>query len=97
MHMSHDEIAKLNKRFDDLEQAASERERKHDQAHKQFGVQMKEISDQNKRQFQMLEPMYKIFVPIQGFSSITMWILKALILIGAGFGVIYGAIKWLKA
>jgi predicted nucleotidyltransferase len=56
-----------------------------------------EIFEQNKRQFQMLEPMHKIFVSAQGFSGVTGSILKGLILLGAGIGVIYGLIKYLKA
>ena len=57
---------------------------------------IKEIVEQNKRQFQMLEPLYKIFTNATGFGSISIVILKTLVLIGAGFGVVYAAIKWLK-
>lgn len=43
-----------------------------------------------------LEPVHKVFDSITGFNSITVWILKGLILIGAGVGVIYGLVKYLK-
>lgn len=43
-----------------------------------------------------LNPMYEIFTGVKGFNNISVWILKALILIGAGIGVIYGMIRWLK-
>ena len=43
-----------------------------------------------------LNPMFEIFTNVKSFSCITTWILKALILIGAGVGVIYGVIKYLK-
>ena len=57
---------------------------------------IKAISEQNKRQFQMLEPMFKIFTSVSGFQNISSIILKTIILIGAGIGVVYGALKWLK-
>lgn len=42
------------------------------------------------------EPMYQIFESVSGFNQIAIWILKGLIMIGAGIGVIYGAIKYLR-
>lgn len=58
---------------------------------------IQDIIEQNKRQFQMLEPMYKIFTGVSSFGDISVWILKGLILVGAGMGVIYAFIKWLKS
>ena len=43
-----------------------------------------------------LEPVYKVFESVTGFNSISVWILKGLVLIGAGIGVVYGFIKFLK-
>lgn len=52
--------------------------------------------EQHKEVMTMLEPMAKIFESVTGFNGVAVWILKALILIGAAFGVFWGAIKWLK-
>jgi hypothetical protein len=97
LSMSNDELKNLTHRLDEIIKDGQDREKKHDLAHKQFTVQMTEISNQNKRQFQMLEPMYNIFTSVKGFNGISVWILKALILIGAGVGVLYGLIKYLKS
>jgi len=43
-----------------------------------------------------LEPVHKVFDSVTGFNSISVWILKGLIMLGAGIGVIYGFIKFLK-
>lgn len=43
-----------------------------------------------------LEPVHKVFDSVTGFNSIAVWILKGLILIGAGVGVVTGFILWLK-
>lgn len=44
-----------------------------------------------------LDPVYTVFESVTGFNAIAVWILKALILLGAGIGVVYGFIKFLKA
>jgi hypothetical protein len=99
--MSHDELVKLNHRLDeiykDLSRDAFSREAKHQQAHEGILAQIREISEQNKRQFQMLEPIYKIFTNVKGFNGITSWLLKTIILLGAAVGAIYGFFKWLKS
>lgn len=43
-----------------------------------------------------LDPMYSIFTNAKGFGDISVWILKALVLLGAGIGVVIASIKWLK-
>lgn len=62
----------------------------------QVEKQISEIFEQNKRQFQMLEPMYNIFTSVKGFNGISAVILKAIVMIGAGVGVVYALLKWLK-
>lgn len=44
-----------------------------------------------------LDPMYEIFFSVKGFNGVAVWILKALILLGAALGVVYGFIKYLKS
>lgn len=43
-----------------------------------------------------LEPIHKMFDSVSGFNKISVWILKALVLFGAGLGVIYGALEWIR-
>ena len=43
-----------------------------------------------------LDPMYMIFVNAKGFGNVAVWMLKAMVLVGAGLGVLYAFIKWLK-
>lgn len=43
-----------------------------------------------------LEPVHQVFESVTGFNSIAVWILKALVLFGAGLGVIWTLIKYLK-
>lgn len=43
-----------------------------------------------------MEPVYKVFENVSGFNSITIWILKGLILLGAGISVIWGFLKYIK-
>lgn len=99
--MSHDEMDKLHLRLDqiykDIVTSIEAKEKEHQAQHKIINESMDKISEQNKRQFQMLEPMYKIFKNVSGFNSISVWILKGLALLGAGLGVVYALIKWLRA
>lgn len=43
-----------------------------------------------------LEPVHRVFESVSGFNQTAVWILKGLILLGAGMGVIYGLIRYLK-
>jgi hypothetical protein len=43
-----------------------------------------------------LEPVHQIFESVTGFNNIAIWLLKALVLLGAGIGVVYGFLKYLK-
>jgi chromosome segregation ATPase len=43
-----------------------------------------------------LEPLHEVFNSVTGFSWVSISILKTLILIGAGVGVIWGCIQYLK-
>ncbi len=95
--MSDQEISDLNRRLEQLSKDGQDRERKHDLAHQNFDKKMDEIVAQNKRQFQMLEPMYKIFTSVQGFNGISAVLIKGIIALGAAGAVIYGVIKWLKS
>ena len=96
MTMSTDEVTNFNKRFDELAKDGQDRERKHDEAHKEMMRLIKDVSEQNKRQFQMLEPMYTIFTSVKGFNGISAALLKGIIIVGAAGGVVYGIIKWLR-
>lgn len=51
-----------------------------------------QIADIQKKQ----EPVTQIFESVTGFNAIAVWILKALIMLGAAMGVIYGFIQYLK-
>jgi ferritin-like metal-binding protein YciE len=64
---------------------------------------LKSISDEQalvRKEFQeykqQMEPIKEIFESVSGFNSIAVWILKGLLLFGAGIGMIYGFIKFLK-
>ncbi len=99
--MDLDEATKLHLQIDrvysDLIRSINDKESAHIKSHKEMIDQIQAVSEQNKRQFQMLEPMYKLFENVSGFNSIAVWILKGLALIGAGLGVLYAFLKWLKA
>ena len=43
-----------------------------------------------------LDPIYDIFTSVKGFNGVAVWIIKALIMFGAGIGIIYGFIHWLR-
>lgn len=43
-----------------------------------------------------VDPIYTVFSNVKNFNSVTIWILKALILLGTAMGLVYGAIKWIK-
>jgi hypothetical protein len=55
-----------------------------------------EVKSELKEYKEKLEPMYKVFASVNGFNAISVWIFKALILLGAGIGVVYGFIKWIR-
>ncbi len=44
-----------------------------------------------------LKPIQELFTSAVGFDKISVWILKALVAVGAGVGVIYAFLKWLKS
>ena len=64
--------------------------------HEQLIKRLDSIDKRFKSVEDKLNPMYEIFVGAQGFNKISVWILKALILVGAGVGIVYGFIKYLK-
>jgi hypothetical protein len=69
---------------------------KSDNHHKELLNRLNAIEDRFTAIEQKLDPMYQIFDSVSGFNNIAVWILKALILFGAGIAVIVGAIKYLK-
>ena len=58
--------------------------------------EQKEVRRELQEYKEKLEPVHKIFESVNGFNSIMIWFLKALILFGAGTGIIWGFIQYLK-
>ncbi len=57
---------------------------------------LRNILDTQSTMQENLEPIHEMFNNVSGFNQIAVWILKALVLFGAGLGVVYGAIEWLR-
>lgn len=57
---------------------------------------LRNILDTQSTMQENLEPIHEMFNSVSGFNQIAVWILKALVLFGAGLGVVYGAIEWLR-
>lgn len=94
--MQPEDLRQLNRRFDEIVRDGNKREEAHTMAHEKLSDQIEKISDQNKRQAEMLVPIAKIFNSVQGFNGIAIWILKAIILFGAALTAVYGIMKWLR-
>lgn len=62
---------------------------------------IRELKESNDAQFISLnakvDPMYQLFSNATGFNNVSIIILKGLLLLGAGVGVVIAFIKWLKA
>lgn len=43
-----------------------------------------------------LNPMYELFTDVKSFNNVTRALVKAVILFGAGVGVLYGLLRWIK-
>jgi hypothetical protein len=43
-----------------------------------------------------VDPLYEIFVDMNGFNKVLVASLKYLGLLGVGFGVVYGFIRWIR-
>lgn len=87
--MSTEQIHQILKRLDEQDKKAQERV---DEQHKTYLIIRNDIANlQND-----LKPIHEVFESVTGFNSIAVWILKALILLGAGIGVVFGFISWLK-
>lgn len=83
--MSEQQITQILKRMDDQDRVLqSIRQEQRDAKAKIETLETK------------LEPLHKVFDSVTGFNSIAVLILKGLILIGAGVGVVTGFIVWLK-
>ena len=70
----------------------------------EFAEHLRQISANQTKIFEILErlqaqndEMYAIFDKSKGFWSVSGTILKAVILISAGAGVLFGWVKWLKS
>lgn len=59
-------------------------------------IYRQQMQRQHQEIMAMLSPMSTIFKSVTGFNGVAVWILKAIVLFGAGLGVLWGAIKWLK-
>ena len=49
-----------------------------------------------KKELKEMEPIKTAFNNVMGFDQVSMWILKFLVSLGAGIGVLYALVKWLK-
>lgn len=83
--MSEQQIQQILKRMDDQDKVLQSIRQEQGEAKKKIEVLEAK-----------LEPVHKVFDSVSGFNSIAVWILKGLIMLGAGIGVIYGLIKYLK-
>lgn len=44
-----------------------------------------------------LDPMYVVFSQAKGFNAVAVWLLKTIVVIGAGITVILALLKWLRS
>ena len=84
-----EQFQELNKNFEDSKNAYFIALRDVRKDIKDFHERIDEIQTK-------LEPMYEIFENVSRFNRVTIYLLKAVIMIGAGLGVLYGFIKYLK-
>lgn len=87
--MSDEQIKQILKRLD-AQDAASEA--RTEEQYKTFLIIRNDISNLQRE----MEPIHALFDSVSGFNKISVWILKGLVLLGAGIGVVYGFIKYLK-
>ena len=67
-----------------------------DTPHEQLIKRLDAITERLDTMEAKINPMYEIFTSVKGFNGVARWIIKALIMLGAGIGIIYSLIKWLK-
>ena len=96
-------LQRLAKQDADLLAYREEREKMDQEradAYGQFAIFVKDGLDKNNRKIDALsdevQPIIRLTKNVQGFDNVSVWILKALIMVGAGIGVVYGFISWLK-
>lgn len=105
--MSEEQINKILKRLDqqdaDLAYYRQEREKMDEERAGSYGEFAKFVCNRldatNAKLdglYEEVQPVIKLTKNVQGFDNVSVWILKALIMVGAGIGVIYGFISWLK-
>ena len=87
--MSDQQIQQILKRLDQQDKAALERI---DEQHKTFLMIRNDIANLQEE----MKPIHALFDNVTGFNRISVWILKGLVLIGAGVGVVYGFIRFLR-
>lgn len=62
---------------------------------KRLDQQDKALSDISKKLTEF-EPVKQAFDNVMGFDKVAMWALKGLALLGAGLGVLYAFINWIR-
>lgn len=87
--MSDQQIQQILKRLDEQDKKAQERV---DEQHKTYLIIRNDIANLQED----MKPIHALFDNVTGFNRISVWILKGLVLLGAGVGVVYGFIKFLK-
>src|SRR3954466_11355628 len=99
--MSDDAIKDINLRLDkfyeDTFRDNKTRDDQHKREHAAIMAKVGEVVDQNKGQFQIIEPTAKGFTSVKGFNGVAVWLIKGIIGIAAAVGIIYGFIKYLKS
>lgn len=80
---------RLDQFYKDMFKDAQEREKRHNEVHIEM---LKKIDGLSKQ----LEPVTELFDNVGGFKQVSLSIIKGIIAIGAGVGVIYGFIMWLR-
>lgn len=80
--MSGDQIQTILDRLDQQDKKQKERDR--------------EVDKKFEAIYEKLDPVVDLYSNVKGFRTISLSILKAILVVGAAVGVIYGFIKWLK-
>lgn len=87
------DIKELNLRLDqfykDIFREAKEREQRHDEIHQTMIRKIDDLTEQ-------VVPVTELITNVTGFRKVTVGAIKGILLIGAGIGVIYGFIIWLR-
>lgn len=84
------------KRLDDQDKKSEERAEAQYRIYQNSSKEMRELKESITSIQSKTDEMYKIFTGVSNFRDVSVWLLKGIILIGTGVGVVYGFIIWLK-